>query len=268
MIKYLINVINVFFKRLSILLYRRRRSKYKYLSTLKEIINSYTNRTELYLYCHHYFWNFSEKWLRDHREYFSKERRGFGEDAFHIMWYFIFKTYKPVNILEIGVYRGQTLTLFELLSLKFSVKSSIHGISPFNSSGDEVSAYSSSFDYYQDVKNNFDYFELKYPFLHKGFSTDDIIVETIKSKKWDLIYIDGNHDYEIVKSDFTTCSDALNVNGLIILDDSALYTDYKPPIFATAGHPGPSKLSHEINLSCFKEIFSVGHNRVFQKINN
>ena len=92
------------------------------------------------------------------------------------------------------------------------------------------------------------------------------MVELIKSQSWDLIYIDGNHDYEIVKKDFEVCSSALSPNGLIILDDSSLYTDYSPPRYSTAGHPGPSKLANEIDKNKFKEILAVGHNRVFMKI--
>jgi hypothetical protein len=91
-------------------------------------------------------------------------------------------------------------------------------------------------------------------------------VKIINSIKWDLIYIDGNHDYDVVKQDFENCSKNLNVGGFIILDDSALYTNYIPPFYSTAGHPGPSKLASEINLNEFEEFISVGHNRIFRKV--
>jgi hypothetical protein len=61
-------------------------------------------------------------------------------------------------------------------------------------------------DYYADVMKNFNYFNLSEPYLHKGFSTDKEMVDLIKSGEWDLIYIDGNHDYEIAKHDFNICS--------------------------------------------------------------
>jgi len=56
------------------------------------------------------------------------------------------------------------------------------------------------------------------------------------------------------------------VSGLIVLDDSALETAYRPPFFAKKGLPGPSRLAAEIDKSIFREILMVGHNRVFQRI--
>ena len=83
---------------------------------------------------------------------------------------------------------------------------------------------------------------------------------------WDIIYIDGNHDYDVVKADWALCSEAVAVGGLIVLDDSGLSTTYQPPAFATAGHPGPSKLAAEIDRSRYEEILQVGHNRVFRRL--
>jgi predicted O-methyltransferase YrrM len=104
------------------------------------------------------------------------------------------------------------------------------------------------------------------PEVCQCLSTDPQAVEFIKSKKWDLIYIDGNHEYEVVTKDWQVCSESVEKGGIIILDDSALYTDYEPPRFATAGHPGPSRVANDISKDNFIELFNAGHNRVFQKI--
>jgi hypothetical protein len=61
------------------------------------------------------------------------------------------------------------------------------------------------------------------------------------------------------------CSRNLKVGGVIVLDDSGLTTAFRPPRFATGGHPGPSQLAQEINRQQFREVLQVGHNRVFQK---
>jgi hypothetical protein len=219
-----------------------------------------------YSYYHHYFWNLSPKWLNDHRDYFRKDFRGFGEDAFHAMWFKIFNEFSPKKALEIGVYRGQVISLWGLLSKNFCLETDIHGISPFSPAGDHVSVYLKNIDYYEDVIKNCSVFNKKLPTLHMGYSTDEKMIQLIKSQSWDLIYIDGNHDYEIVKKDFEACSQSISVNGLIVLDDSALYTDYKPSSYSTAGHPGPSTLAQEIDASRFKEILAVGHNRVFKRV--
>ncbi|WP_163407810.1 class I SAM-dependent methyltransferase [Flavobacterium ajazii] len=245
---------------------RRKINKYDKIYSLSQISHYLKSRNEKYNYFYHFFWNLSPKWLKEHRAYFSQNFRGFGEDAFHAMWFFVFKKFKPKYILEIGIYRGQTLSLFSLLGKKFEFEVDIHGISPFTSAGDKVSQYLGNLDYYKDVMINFDFFKLPLPVLHKGFSTDEDMIKVIKSKVWDLIYIDGNHDYEIVKQDFNICADSIKKGGLLVLDDASLNTDYTPSFYSTAGHPGPSFVASEINLDLFEEILSVGHNRVFMKL--
>lgn len=245
---------------------KRSRRKYNFEYTLSSVINHYTETNDWYMYCHHYFWNLLPLEIKKHRKYFTLNQRGFGEDAFHAMWYLLFKEFRPNKILEIGVYRGQTLSLFSFLNKLNSNNCEIHGISPFTSSGDEVSIYLDNLDYYEDVIRNFKEFNLPIPYLHKGLSTDKEMIEVISSSTWDLIYIDGNHNYEVAKSDFENCAIALKKGGLLVMDDSALFNGYSPALFSTAGHFGPSKVVDEIDMTQFKEIISVGHNRVFMKI--
>jgi hypothetical protein len=204
--------------------------------------------------------------LRTHRSYFTQSNRGFGEDAFHAMWFLIFREFRPANFLEIGVYRGQVLSLASWLQRSNGQTGDIVGISPFESVGDSVSRYRNRIEYLADTQNNFSHFGLPEPTLLKAFSTDRAALDLITSRHWDCIYIDGNHDYEVVKADWNICSTAVRPNGLIVLDDAGLTTAFEPPIFATKGHPGPSRVAEEIDRSQFREILQVGHNRVFQKL--
>ena len=254
--------------RLKIIDSRRKIRKFNKLLSIAEVNNKFPNRNLQYKYFHHFFWNLSPGWLKEHRHYFSQDMRGFGEDAFHAMWYFIFSEFHPKDVLEIGIYRGQTLSLFSLLGKNLGIETEVHGISPFTSSGDGVSNYLKKIDYYNDVITNVNRFNSPMPVLHKGFSTDEEMIKVIRSKFWDVIYIDGNHDYEVAKQDFDICSQQLKKGGLIVLDDSSLYTDYiATVIYSSAGHPGPSRIANEIDEAQFREILKVGHNRVFQKIN-
>lgn len=204
--------------------------------------------------------------IRRHRRYFQEDRRGFGEDAFHVMWWMLFQKYRPTRFLEIGVYRGQTLSLAALLQQELGINGAVTGISPFNPSGDAVSRYSEDIDYLADTKANFSYLNLPEPDLMRAFSTDQVVRERVLRELWDTIYIDGNHDYEVAKSDWQLCSNNVRPGGIIVLDDSALGTDYHPPAFATAGHPGPSQLAREVDPGAFREVLRVGHNRVFQRL--
>jgi predicted O-methyltransferase YrrM len=222
--------------------------------------------TEFYLDCFRFFNQRLPAELREHRAYFREERRGFNEDAMHVMWFLLFEEFKPANFLEIGVYRGQTISLLALLSRSSGVPCQVHGISPFTAVGDAVSKYREDVDYLGDTLQHFGHFALPRPRLLKAFSTASEAKELIRSIAWEMVYIDGNHDYEVARQDWEVCSQSIRPGGIIVLDDASLDTTYRPPLFATAGHPGPSRLAREIDGRAFREILRVGHNRVFQRI--
>lgn len=232
----------------------------------EEWAESVRDPTAFYLRCFRYFHSRLASDLRAHRRYFAAERRGFGEDAFHVMWFLLFREFKPREFLEIGVYRGQTLSLAALLQRTFACEGNVAGISPFSATGDSVSRYDSSVDYLQDTLENFAQFSVRKPTLLKAFSTDKAAGELIASRQWDCVYIDGSHDYEVASQDWKNCSRQIRLGGIIVLDDSGLTTIYKPPLFASAGHPGPSQIAGEVARQSFSEILQVGHNRVFQRI--
>ena len=204
--------------------------------------------------------------FRAHREYFTQNGRGFGEDAFHAQWFLLFREFRPKSFLEIGVFRGQSLSLAALCARQFQLDCFTQGISPFSSAGDGVSKYARNVDYHADTLENFSHFNLPSPALLKAYSTDAAAAQLIGARAWDIIYIDGNHDYEIARADWELCTKNVAPSGLIVLDDSGLQTQFQPPAFATGGHPGPSRLAQEIDRRQFAEILQVGHNRVFQKI--
>jgi Methyltransferase domain len=228
--------------------------------------SSLSDPTRFYLRCFQFFHRHLPQPLQDHRAYFSEEGRGFGEDAFHMMWFLLAREFRPTHFLEIGVYRGQVLSLVSLLQRMFEVGGQVEGISPFLPAGDSVSQYRPDIDYLRDTLHHMERFSLPPPILLKAFSTDPAARERIASRLWDLIYIDGNHDEEVVRADWQLCSAQVRPGGAIVLDDSGLTTSFEPPAFATKGHPGPSRIAQEIDRSKFREILQVGHNRVFQRL--
>jgi hypothetical protein len=228
---------------------------------------SVADPTAFYFRCCHYFDRNLPDGLRAHRSYFTQQGRGFGEDAFHTMWFLLFREFRPESFLEIGVFRGQSLSLAAWLARHFRLDCHIQGISPFSTAGDRVSRYRGGLDYQTDTLQNFAHFQLPAPALLKAYSTDDASRKLVASRTWSIIYIDGNHDYEIAKQDWELCARHIAPGGLIVLDDAGLSTNFRPPAFySTGGHPGPSRLAPEISSTEFQEILQVGHNRVFQKI--
>lgn len=222
--------------------------------------------TGFYLDTYRWFHQHLPPALADHRTYFASAGRGFGEDAFHVLWAQLVTELKPASFLEIGVFRGQVVTLVALLSRLAGQLCEVVGISPFTPAGDSVSRYATDVDYLADTLQNFDHFGLAKPRLLRAYSTDPQAVALIESRPWDLIYIDGSHDYEVVVRDWEVCSRSVRPGGVIVLDDSGLTTAFRPPCFATGGHPGPSRLASELDRSRFREVLQVGHNRAFERI--
>jgi len=226
----------------------------------------FASPNEIYRYLHHYFHHRAPSFLREHRNYFRQERRGFGEDAFHAMWWLLFLEFHPVRCAEIGVYRGQVISLWTRIAKVLNQPLEALGISPLSPAGDVVSGdYLASLDYQDDISRNFAHFGLGSPQLLKALSTDDVAVSALRSQKWDLIYIDGNHDEPVVTADYELSRECLRPGGLMIMDDSGLELGYKPPAFSFGGHPGPSKVARTRAANELELLGVVGHNVVFRK---
>lgn len=233
--------------------------------SLSQAFARFPDRRELYEYMHHCFHRGCPPEVVAHREWFRLERRGFGEDAFHAMWTLLMQEFRPRRCLEIGVYRGQVVSLWALLARLQGFACEVHGISPFTAIGDEVSRYREDIDYLDDTLRNFAHFGLQDPTLTRALSTDPAGLAAIGACRWDLVYIDGSHDYEVVLSDFEHVVANLSDGGLVVLDDSSLYAGFDAPPFAFAGHPGPSRVVRDHAAVRLRWLGGVGHNNVFSK---
>ena len=245
--------------------YSKLQKKYDIELSFSSACQFFTSRNDLYAYFHHYYHHRCPPNIRAHRKYIEKERKGFGEEAFHAMWWLLLKEFKPERLLEIGVYRGQVISLWSLINKHLGRPCEVHGISPFSSLGDSVSSYAKNLDYIGDILEAFSYWKLLLPVLVKCLSTDAEAVSHIRSRLWDIIYIDGSHEFEIVLKDYRLCFENLRTDGILILDDASLNTDFKSPSFSFAGHPGPSRVAREYADKEMQFLGAVGHINVFKK---
>ena len=254
-----------FFSRMQSRWYGRVQPQFGGDGTFTAVSASFPKRNGLHAYMHHHFNNLCPAEVVYHRKYYQQVRRGFGEDAFHAMWFTLLREFRPKLCLEIGVYRGQVISLWALVAREVGFNCHIFGISPFTPAGDEVSSYMQNINYLEDTLLHHRYFGLKEPELIRALSTDPLAVQHICSRRWDLVYIDGNHDHEVALADYEVCRDNLADGGLLVMDDSSLYTDFQPPLFSFAGHPGPSRVVQELAMKELRFLGGVGHNNVFIK---
>lgn len=215
-----------------------------------------------------HFYRGIPKALREHRYFVEKHNLGYGERAFHAMWWEIMRLARPENCLEIGVHKGQVISLWSLCAKLLSYEATVVGIGPFNNQGDSVSVYGSRHeDCVPDVEALHRRFNLNIGRLVRAKSQEPEALASIQSLQWDLVYIDGSHEYQDVKSDFNAVAMSMRIGGLLVLDDAALAYDREMPMYAFPGHPGPTQVAEVASLDCrFSEVGHVGHNVVFVKV--
>ena len=142
-------------------------------------------------------------------------------------------------------------------------------MTPLNSIGDKYSNYVND-DYRNSISFLFSLLNLNENNTNiiKGLSTnEEVKQELLNMEKFDIIYIDGGHDYETVVSDIELCDKILKTNGLLIMDDASSFLNF-------SNHPG--FLGHkDVGLAIkdsldnndnYKHLFACGHNRVWRKI--
>lgn len=205
---------------------------------------------------------FLPKGLKRVRVFFEQDRRGFGERAFVSMWFEVFKLASPSNVLEIGIYRGQTLAIWTQIAKELDLSVNATGLGPMDSSADGVSKYP-EIDYVQDIEASFHELGLDLPNLIRAKSQEGPVIDELEKIRWDLIYVDGSHDYADVISDLNFARRNMKSNNLAItvVDDAGYFFGYRPFRYSFGGHPGPAQAAKEV-LGEFRHTV-VGHNVVF-----
>lgn len=166
--------------------------------------------------------------LRQHRDYIERHAYGMGERCFHWMWHLIVDA-MPQNFsfLEVGVYKGQVLSLVRLLADRVGKKAQITGVTMLSS----FAGVTGNFPLYPDedykkyIADLHDRFGLEQPALIVGDSTDEDVLDEVRElAPFDCVYIDGCHEYKYVVADLVNYAGMmLAKGGLLIVDDCSTY---------------------------------------------
>jgi predicted O-methyltransferase YrrM len=169
------------------------------------------------------------------------------------------KSSNPV-ICEIGVWKGKSSYIFA--SAIKETGGTLYSIDPFNGDGDKP-----SIDIYQQeiskldmpLLENFKKTMAKYrllEFIKISPETSEKAFNKFPEQKIDLLFIDGNHDYESVKKDYDLWSPLVPSGGVIILHDvGANHVD------------GPKRVFDEqlLNNNIWKNVRVIGEMGVATK---
>ncbi len=243
------------------------------------------------------YWQFDDlarqpDWLAAHRDWVEANKWGFGDRALHHMWHLVLEDLaarkRCVACLEIGVFRGQIISLWALIAAQRRFSVSIAALSPFSGSGLPViqnrlankllKIVSRRFrneaiagniypdrDYLADCKRVFSQFGLDFGQVEvtRGLSTDAAMLASLEGRVFDLIYIDGDHTEEVAAQDVQNFAPKVAPGGILVMDDAALSLESDLPY---RGLPGPSKAGDLLPSLGFTNILNIGHNRVFRKL--
>lgn len=120
------------------------------------------------------------------------------------------------NILEIGSHEGRSTT-FMLQHLCNHKDSSFLSIDPYNMKDKTCNVYNDTKNIFLDnIKLCYNYEKFK---QINGYSSEELKKIVEENKTFNIIYIDGSHLYDDVKSDIYYSDKLLEIDGVIIVDD-------------------------------------------------
>lgn len=236
------------------------------MSTLKEIADNYQDVEHHHKQIHEYFCHETNKIpeLKELRDWVESNIFGFGERSFYYMWKLIVDEMpKEFTFLEIGVFRGQTLALIQILAKLAGKKAHIYGVTPLDNTDGHWDS-----DYAKDIETIHDKFALDHPNIIIGLSTDAKVINHVNLTTFDLVYIDGGHTYDVVKQDLQNyCHLATKY---LVIDDCA--NKFKLANGMFAGIEPVSKAVDEFlppytSNDKYTYLCNIVHNRIWE-VNN
>jgi hypothetical protein len=194
---------------------------------------------------------------------------GFGELAFQWNWFLaVQEVPREFKFLEIGVYKGRVLATIQYLADLFGKAVTIVGVTPLSGAGDKYSGYE-EVDYFAAIEGAYAKTGVSFAntTLVKGFSEDPLSLMHATAKgPYDILFIDGCHDYEVVCQDISNYVPMLKPNGLLVMDDASLFLE--APAGRFHGHPDVAKAIRDVldTRQDLQHVYAVGHNRVWRKM--
>jgi len=259
--------------------------------TLAHRIEAYKNTAEINEGLHALFTAQTDAiaYLKHHRDWVEENRWGMGDRAFHYMWMLVLADaaarFPALDLLEIGVFKGQTISLWALISRELGLNGSITAISPFEGNlkpqprllhslrkkldptyreANAVGNLHAIDDYLARNREIFAAFDLDFAAVKtiKGFSNAPEVAAQVSGETFALVYIDGDHTLEVACSDIATYAPLVRAGGYLIMDDAACFL---PGETFWKGFESVSTACEDIPALGFTNVFNIGHNRIFQK---
>jgi hypothetical protein len=253
----------------------------EYRNTAKHNDSLYRLLTEL---------TWKEPKLSAHRRYIEENNLGFGDAAFHAMWLRLLdnasRRFGTVRTLEIGVFKGQVISLWAVIGKHWNINVHINAISPLTGHSVPKSRletlirsyldptfreqlrngnFYAKDDYAEIIKRLFERFEVDYDAvkIYQGYSTDQRILDLIADQIFHIVYVDGDHTLKGALHDFKTFGSKVAIGGWLVADDAGCAL---PGAAFWKGHKAVSRAAEILPAIGFRNIINVGHNRIYEHV--
>ena len=207
--------------------------------------------------------------LLAHRLFIERHGYGFGEKCFHWLWKLIVDEMpRSFALLEIGVFKGQVLSLVRLLADRTGREAQVVGVSPLT----RFSGGMGKFPKFPDCNYNLailelhEHFDQKHPRIIGGDSTEKWAQRAAADLgPYDIVYVDGCHEYDYVVEDLRFYGSLLRLGGLLVVDDASNYL--KQPAGFFHGIEDVSRAVRTVIETDrqWKHLLAVMHNRVWRR---
>lgn len=156
--------------------------------------------------------------LEAHRTYVETRVFGMGERSFWWLWKLILEELpEQPKLLEIGVFKSATLSLWKLLR----EDARVFGITPLDGRG---TGWTED-DYWSHIQKIHTDFDLEFPTLFIGGSEEKEMVNSAYDESpFDIVYVDGDHSESGCLSDLVNYSPMVKSGGWLVIDDAACRT--------------------------------------------
>lgn len=202
--------------------------------------------------------NADEK-LKEHRDFVEGHVYGFGQRAFWWLWKLVMDELpNEPKLLEIGVFKSATLSLWQLLNKE----SMVYGVSPMNGEGLDWKA-----DYYEPLRIIHDRYKQKYPLIIEGLSEDkEVIIRAENYGEYDCVYVDGGHERRHIDNDLLHYAPMVKPNGFLVIDDCANDLNMKFGYFQGIDDVTNGVIDYmKEHQDEWEFVFSVVHIKVFRR---
>lgn len=228
--------------------------------------------------------------LAAHRRHVEEKSLGFGDPAFHWLWHLLLaaagRRFGAFDALEIGVFKGQVISLWALLARERGLAARIHAVTPLAGQPMPAPGFWRSLRYRLDRRfrervNSGDFYAaedyeaiVRAHFAHHGLSFDDVrllrgystepAIQTEAARhRYALLYIDGDHTYEGACADLHGYAPLVAPGGWLVMDDAG--HDLAGDTF-WKGYESVARACRLLPGLGFKNVINIGHNRVFERV--